>query len=110
MKLQTIHILPKHISPLGNPIDMCAYMGNCEPGHQLQRDGAYQQGGNQWRTFYNCESRTWKTKRDEGVFEATDTLNIYLDKWHHKKEIQPATLFFDERLMSIRISSIENKT
>ena len=103
MNLQAIHILDKHISQYENPISMCAYMGNCQPGHQPDRDGEYQQGGYQWRTFYDCEARTWKVERSEGVFECVGELNIYLDKWYHKKKIYPVRLFFDENHKTVRI-------
>ena len=103
MNLQIIHILKKHISQYENPIDMCAYRGNCEPGHRSDRDGEYQQGGYQWRTSYDCEARTWKVERSEGIFKAVGELNIYLDTWYHKKKAHPVTLCFDENNMTVRI-------
>ena len=103
MDLQVIRILPKHICQWENPISMSAYTGNCEPGHREKENGPYQQGGYQWETYYDCDKRTWFVKRSEGLFEATGALNIYLDKWYHKKEIQPTTILFDPHLMTVRL-------
>ena len=105
MELQTIHIREKHIrlDSSSNPIDTCAYNGNCQPGHKPEKHGAYQQGGHQWRTHYDCDKRTWIVNRSEGAFEAVGELNIYLDKWLHKRKIEPVKVRFDQRTMTARI-------
>lgn len=105
MNLETLHVLEKHIAYWGDPISMSAYMGNCEPCMPGKRSGEYQQGGYQWRTFYDCDTRTWKVERSEGVFEAIGELNNYLDKWYHKKKVHPITVRFNEKAKTVELVS-----
>lgn len=102
MNLEKIHVLEKHIRPDTNPIEISAYMGNCDPCIPGKRKGKYQPGGYQWKVKYNCKTRNWKIERMEGIFIVQGYLNKYLDKWHHEKKAHPTTVKFDKETMTAR--------